>query len=183
MCYNKHKKKEVDFMENYKYKTEYNYDVNELVLINRHMHRVRRTITYVAFIVMVVALVYSFITYLSGNKELFAYIFIMLGLVLIYIGLISKHSVRGWRNRLLKQFPDYNSLVMTNLYYDEYIECKRTSNNVEGGSKIKYQHIKNCYQIKEELGYLLTVNKQVIIVTGDNTKEILEFVKNKINKK
>lgn len=164
-------------MDEYKYKSEFNYNMESHLKIICHINRKTKKSMIGFFIFALVNFIASIIYFfLNDSTEWFIIAFFMF---LVFSFLLSSMSKKTYRKNLLNKY-NYSNSKFEYEFYDDYIKATKTGGEFESVSKIKFSLIVAAVKVESNLGYLIAKDQSVVFLSGDNIDEIIEFVKTKI---
>lgn len=165
-------------MEEYKFKVEFDYDIEKHVSIIYKMDKKIRTFALVSLIGVILFYVGIVVDGIRNNGSDPGMVILAVFLIFFFGVLLSSRRKRIFRNRLIKIYGT-DPIKFIYEFYDEYIKIIRTGGDYESESKMKYSNIVKAESVDEKLGYISTKEQSIIFLSGNEVNEIVEFIQSK----
>ncbi len=162
-------------MDEYKYKVVFEYDLNKHVEVMYDVNKKGRKASFIGLVGAILFLVSAIINEEDSTG------YIILAIMFLFFSLFFHYSTSKKNyKKTLSMNKAYVGSIFTYEFYDEYINIVKTGGEFESNSVMKYSFISEACIINESLGFLLTKEKSTIFLAGEEVKDIVDFVKNKI---
>lgn len=165
-------------MEEYKYKVEFYYDIEKHVSIIYKINKKLRVFSIIGLIGSILFYLGVIIHGLMHDGSERGTVVLAILLVFATGILLSSQSKRNLRNRLIKIYGN-NQIKFVYEFYDDYIKINKTGGDYESEAKMKYSNVISFDIVDVNLGYISTKEQTIIFLSGNQVKEIVEFVKSK----
>lgn len=163
-------------MNEYKYKTEFDYDIEKHIKILVKFNKAGRIFSLVMLIGSILLMIGVII---NTKLQVMGFNFVAIILILISIMLVSINSKRGYRVRL-RNIHGNATIKFEYEFYDDYLTINRTGGDYESYAKLKYNAVVKTDLVDDTLGYAMTKEQGVIFLSGSNIKDVVEFINSKI---
>ena len=164
-------------MNEYKYKTEFDYDIEKHIKILIKFNKAVRIFSLGMLIGSILLMIGVII---NTKLQVMGFNFVAILLILISIMLVSANSKRSYRVRLKNIHGNVANIKFEYEFYDDYLTINRTGGDYESYAKLKYSAVVKADLVDDTLGYAMTKEQGVIFLNGSNIKEVVEFINSKI---
>ena len=165
-------------MEEYKYKVEFDYDIEKHVSIIYKINKKLRVFSIIGLIGSILFYLGVIIHGLMQDGSERGTVVLAILLVVSTGILLSSQSKRNLRNRLIKIYGN-NQIKFVYEFHDEYIRINRTGGDFESDGKMKYSNVIKTDIVEANLGYVSTKDQSIIFLSGNQVKEIIKFIESK----
>lgn len=165
-------------MDEYRYKVEFDYDIEKHVSI---IYKINKGIRKFAIIALIGSILFYIGVIINGIRQggsESGTVILSVLLVLATSILLSSQSKRNLRNRLIKIYGN-NQIKFVYEFHDEYIRINKTGGDFESDCKMKYSNVIKTDIVGANLGYVSTKDQSIIFLSGNQVKEIIEFIESK----
>ena len=163
-------------MDEYKYKVVFEYDLNKHVEVMYDANKKGRKASFIGLVGVILLLVSAIID--EGDSTGY----IILAIMFLFFSLLFLYSTskKNYKKTLLTN-KAYIGSIFTYEFYDEYVNIIKTGGYYESKGTMYYPYIVEAVAINDSLGYLKAKDSGVIFLCGDEVKDIVNFINEKIS--